>query len=80
MSSTSRRAHLGSLLEKQNREYLLGLILHQSDIARVRNTYGENIAISEGDIRLRLALNDQYRDMSEFYINLLKVDFRQNLT
>ena len=43
--------HFGSLLKKQNTKYLLGVILHQADISRVRTTYRENIAICDGDTR-----------------------------
>ena len=52
MSSTPGRTHIGSLLKKQNTYYRVGAILHQADISRVRTTYREIIAISDGDIRL----------------------------
>ena len=44
--------HFGFSLKKQKTKYRLGVILHQTDISRVRTTYRENIAICDGDIRL----------------------------
>ena len=52
MPSTPRRTHFGSLLKKQNIKCRLGVILNQADTSRLRTTYGENIAVSDGDIRL----------------------------
>ena len=75
MPSTPRRMYpFRFFAKKQNTRYRLGVMLHQADISLVRTRYRENIAICDGDIRRdrhnKLALNDQYSDISEFSITL----------
>ena len=49
---STRRAHFGSLLKKQNTKCRLRLTSCQANSSRVRTTYDENIAISDGGLRL----------------------------